>query len=76
VIPAYQSLPEVPKSGVAKVAITMAPNGTAVHSIQGRNFPQRVDVRSAMAPITGVKTAPPMMPAQKMIIDAHPASMP
>jgi len=35
----------------------MIPKGTAVHSTQGRNLPQRVFVRSAMTPITGSKTA-------------------
>ena len=31
----------------------MIPNGTAVHSIHGRNFPHRVLVRSAITPIIG-----------------------
>ena len=35
----------------------MIPNGTAVHRIHGRNFPQRVFVRSAMTPIIGSKIA-------------------
>ena len=35
----------------------MMPNGTAVHSTHGRNFPHRVSVRSAIAPIIGSKAA-------------------
>ncbi len=35
----------------------MMPNGTAVHSTQGRNLPHRVLVRSAITPIIGSKIA-------------------
>ena len=45
--------------GVVKVRTPMMPNGTAVHSSQGRNLPQRVVVRSAITPITGLRQATP-----------------
>src|SRR6476620_2381723 len=51
---AYISFPEGLRFGVVK-AIT--PNGTAVQSTHGRNFPQRVFVRSATTPINGSNTA-------------------
>ncbi len=35
----------------------MMPKGTAVHRIQGRNFPHRVLVRSATTPMIGSNTA-------------------
>ena len=42
-----------PMSGVVKVSTPIMPKGIAVHKTQGRNLPQRVFVRSAMAPIMG-----------------------
>src|SRR4029079_2788392 len=50
---AYTSFPDVERSGVVKARKPMIPNGTAVHRIQGRNFPHRVFVRSATTPISG-----------------------
>ena len=47
----------------------MIPKGTDVHKIHGRNLPQRVTVRSAMAPIIGLKDAP-IIPPTKIITDA------
>ena len=48
----------------------MIPKGTEVHKIHGRNLPQRVMVRSAMAPINGLKDAP-IIPPAKMIMEAE-----
>ena len=51
-------LPVSLKLGVENASNEMTPNGTAVQSNQGRNFPQRVLVRSAMAPMIILKKAP------------------
>lgn len=49
-----------------KASMAMAPNGTAVQRIQGRNLPHRVLVLSAMMPIMGLKNAPNMPPKKIM----------
>src|SRR5215213_8972465 len=54
---AYASLPDGLRSGVVKARNPMIPNGTAVQSTHGRNFPQRVLVRSAITPISGSNAA-------------------
>jgi hypothetical protein len=54
---AHASLPDGLRSGVVKVRKPMMPNGTAVQSTHGRNFPHRVFVRSATMPMSGSKTA-------------------
>src|SRR4051812_26446386 len=54
---AYASLPDALRSGVVKARRAITPNGTAVQSTHGRNFPQRVLVRSATTPMKGSKNA-------------------
>src|SRR6478609_2797161 len=54
---AYISLPEGLRFGVVNARKAITPNGTAVQSTHGRNFPHRVFVRSATTPINGSNTA-------------------
>ncbi|MNV29698.1 hypothetical protein D3C71_1209320 [compost metagenome] len=63
-------MPCAPRSGVLKASSDSTPNGIAVHSIQGRNFPHRLTVRSAAMPISGVNTKAPSRPITKMIVAA------
>ena len=63
-------MPRSLKSGVLKASSDSTPNGIAVHRIQGRNLPHRVDVRSAAIPISGVNTNAPSRPTTKMIVAA------
>ncbi len=62
-------------SGVLNASSDSAPNGIAVHAIHGRNLPQRVCVRSAIKPRTGVKTKAPSIPTTKMTVAAVAAGM-
>ena len=50
-------LPSVSRSGVVKVSTPATASGNAPQSRYGRKRPQRVRVRSAMAPMTGSMTA-------------------
>src|SRR6476619_8442540 len=54
---AYISFPEGLRFGVVNARKAITPNGTAVQSTHGRNFPHRVFVRSATTPINGSNTA-------------------
>lgn len=54
---AYPSFPDGLRSGVVNARRAMTPNGTAVQRIHGRNFPQRVLVRSATTPMNGSNPA-------------------
>ena len=60
---------------LAKASMDSTPKGTAVNRIHGRNLPQRVLVRSARMPTTGVNTNAPSRPTTNMIVAAVPAGI-
>src|SRR5215831_186074 len=67
VAPAHSSFHVVAKFGTVYAQIITTPQGIAVHSTHGRNFPQRVLVRSASTPIIGSKNASHRRPTSSIV---------
>ena len=69
-------MPLYEKSGVVKANTEVTPSGTAVHNIQGLNFPHLLFVLSANAPIIGLNPIAAAVPTKKMIAVASSAFKP
>ena len=69
-------MPLYEKSGVVNASTDVIPKGTAVHKIQGLNFPHLLFVLSANAPIIGWNPIAAAVPTKKMIAVASSAFKP
>ena len=69
-------MPLYEKSGVVNASTDVIPKGTAVHNIQGLNFPHLLFVLSANAPTIGLKAKAATVPTVNIILVASSAFNP